>query len=833
MVTFSTIDRRKLAPAERDLVLKSILHAERERQYHLYIACVMPDHVHLLFEPQIKDNADEGNPVFWSLSEILQGIKSTSAHAINKARGRKGPVWEKESLDRMIRSESDLEEKFRYICRNPWDEAVVRDSESYNWLWTFASDEGSGEHTRPRVSQSAPSPIAAVNVESTAGAPSTAREGACAPQNSQSPRHAQIEQEKIDVAFRVIADHIRTLSFAIADGIQPGNTDRNYVLRRILRRAVRYGRTLGFHEPFFYKLVDVLARTMGDVFPEIRLEQKHIEEVLRREEEAFGKTLDKGLAIFESAIHPVETTTTATREPGETAITHSTYLRRNQLAVNEVSASLAFQLYDTYGFPLDLTELMARERGLSVDTPGFEKLMEEQRARARKAQKKQVIELSQIETTAPTRFVGYDMLSTTARVLEVVGVKERTAVVLDRSCAYAEMGGQVGDTGELIHGGQLWRLVNTQKSGNTWLHLIEDTSSADESAPRDAQQSDRNGHAPHPAHGMEVHLTVDANRRQAIERHHTVTHLLHWALHEVVSRDATQKGSYVGPEKLTFDFNSAALTPVQLRDVERLVNERIVENTGVSWTEVPYSEIKSRVDILQFFGDRYGDSVRVVQIGGEAGALNGYSMELCAGTHTRATGQIGLFRIAGEAAIAAGVRRIEAVAGLQACDMMHAEAERLKQLAAKLGAPVPELERKLDALLTQQKELEKILKSARQREASTRARELLAMATNQVIVANLGDVDGDYAMAVAEALKGLFNGIIVLGATGGGNVALIANVPTELQSRIQAGKIIQAIAPMVGGKGGGKPDFARGGGREPGKLEEALAEARRLCGLGS
>jgi alanyl-tRNA synthetase len=310
------------------------------------------------------------------------------------------------------------------------------------------------------------------------------------------------------------------------------------------------------------------------------------------------------------------------------------------------SGAKAFELYDTFGFPLDLTELMAREKGLTVDKDGFEKLMEEQRARARAAQKKEVISLSQIETTAPTKFVGFDHLAVEAKVLEVVSLKDKTAVVLDTSPFYAEMGGQVGDTGELTGSGQLWRVSNTQKSGNTFLHFVE------------------GGDAP--AVGAGVTLSVEKARRDAIQRHHTVTHLLHWALHEVASKEASQKGSFVGPDKLTFDFNSAPLTPAQVADIEKLVNERILENAGVSWTEVAHADVKQRKDVMQFFGDKYGDTVRVVQIGGDAKKLNGYSMELCGGTHTRATGEIGLFRIVSEAAVAAGVRRIEGVAGLEA-----------------------------------------------------------------------------------------------------------------------------------------------------------------------
>jgi alanyl-tRNA synthetase len=601
-----------------------------------------------------------------------------------------------------------------------------------------------------------------------------------------------------DIAFRVIADHIRTLSFSIADGIQPGNTDRNYVLRRILRRAVRYGRSLGFREPFFFKLVGVLAETMGDVFPEIRSKATHVQDVIRQEEEAFNKTLDRGLELFEDYARQARENTSG----GGAAF----------------SGDWAFTLYDTYGFPLDLTELMARERGLTVDVAGFNRLMDEQRDRARKAQKRQVIELSQVETTQSTVFSGFDQLEIPARVLEVVDVKKQTAVILDSTVCYAEMGGQVGDTGQLVLGDSSWPILNTQKNGNTWLHLI------------------KTGTAPEP--GAELLVRVDRSRRNAIHRHHTVTHLLHWALHEVVSPDASQKGSYVGPEKLTFDFNGAPLSANQLADIEKLVNEQIVENAGVTWTEIPYQDVRGRADVMQFFGDKYGEQVRVVQIGGKPGALDGYSMELCGGTHTRATGEIGLFRILAESAIAAGVRRIEAVAGLEAYHRTHSEFEQLKSVAAQVGCPLPELEKKIEAVLAQQKELEKQLKTAVQKQASETAKQLLAKvqqfdATDSrpavpVILENLGHADGDTLQSIADALKSQFQGVILLGGTANDAVSLVASVSPEFTSRINAGKLIQAIAPMVGGRGGGRPDNARGGGKDTSKLNEALSKAITL-----
>jgi alanyl-tRNA synthetase len=647
----------------------------------------------------------------------------------------------------------------------------------------------------------------------------------------------QSDQEKIDIAFRVIADHVRTLSFAIADGIIPSNEGRGYVLRRVLRRAVRYGRTLGFHEPFFFKLVDVVAKTMGNIFPEIRAKQKAIKETIRREEEAFNRTLDKGVDIFEATLE-------AMPSMGEEAYADIQTPEGTKYAPVVFPAGSAFELYDTYGFPLDLTELMARERGLAVDVVGFEKLMDEQRARARKAQKKEEITVEEGELkAAPTKFLGYDFLETEAVVETVLPGKRPNElnIVLDRTPYYAEMGGQVGDCG-LLHVpghdrtevGQL-RVTNTQKRGDVFIHRATLTE----------------GRAPEP--GEAVRVSVDTDRRHAIERHHTVTHLLHWALHKIVSPDTAQKGSYVGPDKLTFDFSSAALTKQQVRDVEKLVNEKIAENAPVSWTEIPYAKAKQREDITQFFGEKYGDTVRVLQIGGEPRALNGYSMELCGGTHVRSTSEIGPFRIEKEEAIAAGVRRIEAVAGDAAHTWAEKEAarqqEKFEMLARKKtdAAALPAFESKaetaealkqidaraahLDKLDLDVREWEKkTTKTAEaqlQSRAATIANELAASRKN-FCVAEVPDADAKLLGAVADALKSKFNGPIFLAGAANGRVALIAVVPKELTSKFQANKIIQEVAPIVGGKGGGRPENAQGGGPDVGKIDEALAEARKL-----
>src|SRR6266567_4356337 len=679
------------------------------------------------------------------------------------------------------------------------------------------------------------------------------------------------DQEKIDVAFRVIADHIRALSFAIADGIIPSNEGRGYVLRRILRRAVRYGRTLGFHGPFFSKLVNVVAKTMGDVFPEVRAKQKAIEQTIVREEEAFNRTLDRGLELLDKAtVNAVITQAMATQAIGKIRVKTRTrddfftriegadpieiFAEKDNSALFDklfkarpaISGKHAFELYDTYGFPLDLTELIARERGLEVDKNTFNFLMDEQRERARKAQKKEEISVEEDELKVePTKFLGYDFLEAEAVVETVLPGKksDELNIIVDRTPLYAEMGGQVGDRGLFHVPGHDWtelgqlRVIDTQKRGDVFVHraaLVK-------------------GRAPEP--GEAVRISVDADRRKLIQGHHTATHLLHWALHEIVSRDATQKGSYVGPDKLTFDFSSAPLTKQQVRDVEKLVNERIAENAPVSWTEIPYGEAKQRKDIIQFFGGKYGDKVRVLQVGGEPKKLNGYSMELCGGTHVRSTSEIGPFRIMKEEAIAAGTRRIEAVAGDAARAWATQDAERQQEKFETLARKKPDIPAlpafQYDAVTAEMLKqidaraghLEKVdfdvrkweKKTAKAAEAELRSR--AAQIATQLVashggknfcVAEVPNADAKLLQAVTDALKPKFSGPIFLAGAKDGNVALIAAVPKELTSKFQANKLILQIAPMVGGKGGGRPENAQGAGKGATKVAEALAKARQL-----
>jgi alanyl-tRNA synthetase len=595
---------------------------------------------------------------------------------------------------------------------------------------------------------------------------------------------------------------------------------------------------LDFHEPFFFKLVDVVAKTMGDVFPAIRTQQSKIKNTIRREEEAFSKTLDKGVEIFEATLDAMPTMGEAYADVQRSGGT--TYVPV------VFPAGSAFELYDTYGFPLDLTELMARERGITVDVAGFERLMDEQRERARKAQKKEEISVEEGQLgVEPTKFLGYDFLETEAVVETVLPGKKKDEVnvVLDRTPFYAEMGGQVGDRGLLHVPGHDWteigrlRVIDTQKRGDVFVHratVVE-------------------GRAPDP--GEAVRISVDADRRKLIQGHHTVTHLLHWALHEVVSRDASQKGSYVGPDKLTFDFSSAPLTPQQERDVEKLVNDKISDNAAVSWTEIPFTDAKQRKDIIQFFGEKYGDTVRVLQIGGSPRALDGYSMELCGGTHVSWTGEIGPFRIVKEEAIAAGTRRIEAVAGDAARAWAKQEAARQQEKFETLAGRKPDISalppfqddattaemlKQIDARAAhlekvdaEVREWEKKTGKSADAELKSRAAQIASElarshAEKDFIVAEVPDADGKLLQAIVDALKSNFKVPIFLAGTRDASAALVAHVPDELTTKFQANKLIQHIAPIVGGKGGGRPESAQGAGKDARKINEALTKAREL-----
>ena len=626
------------------------------------------------------------------------------------------------------------------------------------------------------------------------------------------------EQEKIDVAFRVIADHIRTLSFSIADGIRPGNEGRGYVLRRILRRAVRYGRNLGLREPFLAKLVPVLGDSMGEVFPEVIGQAPGIQMTLTQEEESFFRTLERGIELFESVILSLsKDQVSAVTAPPE---------RRT------FPGAEAFKLSDTYGFPLDLTELMARERGMSVDVAEFDRLMDEQKSRAKAAQKKEVItvEGEELDSMRPTAFYGFSELQSASLIV----ANSDGNLVTAETPFYAEMGGQVGDSGEVEIEGQLIPVANTvrSKSGKVFFHRL---TLPIKSVP-----------------GTRVVLRVDAPRRARIEAHHSGTHVLNWALRKVLGNAITQKGSYVGPDRLRFDFShGAALTPEQMSEVERLVNERIAADVPVKWEERPYAEVKGDSSILQFFGDKYGETVRVVSIGD-------FSRELCGGTHVRQSGRIGYFKILSEGAIAAGVRRIEAASGVALGERLRERIGRqdeqfaalrarkgdLAPLAGGSGDEEPEILSRLAetreealraanaAVAAHEKEQSKAAEADFQRRASAEAMELIAHARDlngvPLIAHQVGEGPAAYLAVLADAIKARWQGVAILGAVEPGKIALLCGVAPVFSKKVQAGKIIQAMAPLVGGKGGGRPELAQGGGTQPEGWSAALGKAEEL-----
>ncbi|MDG1364878.1 MAG: alanine--tRNA ligase [Akkermansiaceae bacterium] len=595
------------------------------------------------------------------------------------------------------------------------------------------------------------------------------------------------------IAFRVIADHIRTLSFSIADSIIPGNTGRNYVLRRILRRAVKYGRTLGFNgnEPFLPKLVDTLVEEFSHVFPEIKTRAAVIKETLTLEEESFNKTLDRGMEKFEKAA-------------GE----------------NVFPPEDAFQLYDTFGFPLDLTALLCRERGITLDEKAVEARMEEARKLSRASQKKTVVRATEISTDVITEFLGFEKNSCEAIVLEIHG----NLVITDKTVFFTEMGGQEGDTGTLNNS----TITSTQQIGSAIAHQIEGNI---------------------PAVGETVNLTINRERRSPIEAHHTATHLLHWAIHKIISPDASQQGSSVSPDRLTFDFNSKAVTPEQIEAIEKKVNSAIKADDTVSWVEVPHSKVKDREDIMQFFGDKYGDLVRVVQIGGGDKTLDGYSMELCGGTHVRKTSDIGIFKIKSEGSTGAGIRRIEAVCGTAAEAFLGEQQEKesaekseaLVKLAkanealAKLDAPtllVPDNARAFE-VKNQAIEAEKALKKAQATGAARMADSLIAEKniTGNIVIST----EGSPAL-LQELLNGLkkiqFTQAAFIVIDDGSKLHLGAICGNEgKENGHGAGNLIQNLGPIAGGKGGGKPDMARGAASEREKLDPLVAAANRELGL--
>jgi alanyl-tRNA synthetase len=604
------------------------------------------------------------------------------------------------------------------------------------------------------------------------------------------------------VAMRVVADHLRALSFAIADGVMPSNDGRGYVLRRLLRRAARFGRTLGLKKPFLCELFPVLEKQMGGFFPELTARKTDIVRALRAEEESFSATLDRGLAHFNDVVAGLESSGNAAFPGAE-----------------------AFKLYDTYGFPLDLTVLMAAEKGRTVDQAAFDRCMDEQRARARAARKdgsaaENDLVASFVEQGIQSAFTGYAALSagteivailSDGRVVDSLAEGQPAELLLKETPFYGEAGGQVGDTGTITTcNGARFEVADTKKPAQgILLHkgkLVKGSL----------------------AKGAAVVAAVDEERRRAIMRHHTATHLLNSALRKVLGSDSIkQAGSYVDAQRLRFDFTwFEALTAEQLAAIERLVTEYIVANAPVKTYELPLKDIPGS-GIIAVFDEKYGDTVRVVD-------TEGISRELCGGTHVERSGDIGPFRIVAETSIAAGVRRIEAQTGLAACDHTAQEHAILAALAQRLSIGPADLPARVEALLDQTQKLEKEIKAAAEKNALEKGAALAGkfapVGGIPVLIESVGDLDADPLRALVESLRRQTpDSVILLASVADGKITFVLNAGPAAQAKgLHAGKLVGAVAKVAGGGGGGKPDKAQAGGKDPAKLDEALAAARDL-----
>ena len=588
------------------------------------------------------------------------------------------------------------------------------------------------------------------------------------------------------VPMQVIADHVRTLSFAMADGVMPSNEGRGYVLRRILRRAARYARQLDQHDPFIHQLVGTLGETMGHVFPEVATKKDHIDLVIRSEEESFGKTLDRGLDIF-----------------------------ARFAAKGQITGGDAFQLYDTYGFPQDLTELMAREQGIPlVEREEFDHELEAQRQRARLATRAQFSATEGIGDAleeAHSLFVGYDELQIEAQVVKAEeGEDGQVWFFLDRTPFYAEAGGQVGDRGRIESKDFVVEVENVQKAHGGIVHrarLVEGEIAA------------LNGR---------VVARVDRQARMDAERNHTATHLLHESLRQTLGDHVGQMGSLVAPDRLRFDFSHfASVDPEQLREIEERVNEQIRADLAVSTFQEELEKAKA-MGAQALFGEKYDDQVRVVRIGD-------FSLELCGGTHVRSTGEIGAFDLLSESGIAAGVRRSEALTGAGAERAVRLRRQVLADLGTRLNAAPEELADKIEALLGRNRQLERSLGELRRRVAALETSDLSNGAREVegvTVVARRTEVEDVPSLrAMADGLReSLGSGVGVLGADIGGKVSFIAVVTDDLiKGRgLKAGDIVRGVAQLAGGSGGGKAHLAQAGGRDPGKLDEALEQVAHI-----
>ena len=587
-------------------------------------------------------------------------------------------------------------------------------------------------------------------------------------------------------SLKVVADHIRSCGFLIADGVLPSNEGRGYVLRRIIRRACRHGNKLGANGSFFYQIVAALVAEMGAAFPELTQNQAHIERVLKAEEEQFAKTLEQGLKILEQDLAGLQGSVV----PGD----------------------VVFKLYDTYGFPMDLTGDIARERNLTLDEEGFEREMEAQRVRARSASSFGMDYNSLVKVDVATEFTGYTATHGSAKVIalykdgqsvDILNEGDDGVVVLDRTPFYAESGGQIGDCGFLKASSGRFDVRDTTKTGGAFLHHgVLASGSLIVGSPVDAQ--------------------VDADVRHATALNHSATHLLHAALRQVLGEHVQQKGSLVDSQRLRFDFSHfEAIKPAQIKALEDIVNAQVRKNTAVETEETDIETAKAK-GAMALFGEKYGDNVRVLSMGGN------FSVELCGGIHANRTGDIGLLKIISEGGVASGVRRIEAVTGAAALAYLNAGEEQLKEAASLVKGSRDNLIDKLSAVLERNRALEKQLEQLQAKAASAAGDDLSASAQDvkgvNVLAARLDGQDGKALLALVDQLKNkLGRAVILLGSVHEDKVVLVAGVTKDLTGQLKAGDLMKQAAAAVGGKGGGRPDMAQGGGVDAGALDAALA----------
>lgn len=596
-------------------------------------------------------------------------------------------------------------------------------------------------------------------------------------------------------SYHVVADHIRSSAFLIADGVNPSNEGRGYVLRRIIRRAIRHGYKIGLPNPFFYKLVEPLVKEMGEAYPELTQQQRTIEKVLKHEEEQFASTLEQGLRILNAEL--------------------------KTLGGTEIPGRLAFKLYDTYGFPVDLTADYAREQGLTVDLEGFDLAMEEQRLKSQAASQfnvdyNQLLSSSAALKDLKTDFVGYELSTVDATIKAILNIehheiKELSStqsgiIVLDKTPFYAEAGGQVGDKGVIrCDEHTFFEVEDTQKQGDIYFHYGQLTSGILKP-------------------GDKVKAEIAIKRREAIKRNHSATHLLHAALRKVLGEHVIQKGSLVNNEKLRFDFSHfTAPSQEELKNVEHLVNEQIAANLPIEIYHMSMQEAKE-FGAMALFGEKYGDEVRVLDMGDR------FSVELCGGTHAHRTGDIGFFKIVGESAVAAGTRRIEAMTGTNALAWVHRQETLLQTLSNKLKASPQELVNKLDQLQTKIKTLEKKVEDIQLKSLNHEGDFLDAAIEYQnikILVTRLPEMDANVLRKMIDKAKDkLVSAVICLASVKDNRIILAAGVTKDLVSKIKAGEVVSFVATQVGGKGGGRPDFAQAGGTDVKALPQAIEQAK-------